>query len=60
MIHLIFNYNGKFTNKLKQLASQGRKAVFSFRRSYKNFKVNVESELYLDKYILAILNYDYL
>ena len=33
---LIFNYNGKFTNSYKQLASQGHKALISLRRLYKN------------------------
>ena len=55
---LCFNYNGKFTEVEKQLAMQGRKAVFALNKNINGLSLNNETLLSLfDSYICSILNY---
>ena len=55
---LCFNYNGKFTEAEKQLAMQGRKAVFALNKNINGLFLNNETLLSLfDSYICSILTY---
>ena len=52
------HYNGKYTEAEKQLAMQGRKAVFALNRNINGLFLNNETLLSLfDYYICTILNY---
>lgn len=55
---LLLQYNGKFNNTQKQLASQGRKAMFSLKSKTSQLYLNTETMLSIfDTYIASILNY---
>ena len=55
---LCFYYNGKFNFAEKQLASQGRKALFALYKNINDMYLNVESSLSLfDTYIGSVLQY---
>ena len=56
---LCFYYNGKFNFAEKQLASQGRKALFALYKNINDMYLNVETSLSLfDTYIASVLQYD--
>ena len=55
---LCFYYNGKFNFAEKQLASQGRKALFALYKNINDMYLNVETSLSLfDTYIGSVLQY---
>ncbi|XP_055997458.1 uncharacterized protein LOC130047118 [Ostrea edulis] len=55
---VLMNYNGKFSTTQKQLASQGRKAMFSLKSKVSQMYLNTETMLSLfDTYVASILNY---
>ena len=41
---MLFNYNGKFNLTQKQLADQGRKAMFALNAKLKNHTFNIETQ----------------
>lgn len=55
---VLLNYNGNFNVTQKQLASQGRKAMFCLRSRVSQLNLNVESMFSLfEAYVSSILNY---
>ena len=55
---ILLNFNGKFFTTQKQLASQGRKAMFALKSSVSNLSLNHCSLLSLfDTYVCSILSY---
>lgn len=55
---VLLNYNGNFNVTQKQLASQGRKAMFCLRSKVSQLNLNVETMFSLfDTYVSSILNY---
>ena len=55
---LCFYYNGKFNFAEKQLASQGRKALFALYKNINDMYLNLETSLSLfDTYIGSVLQY---
>ena len=55
---MLFNYNGKFNLTQKQLADQGRKAMFALNAKLKNHTFNIETQCSVfDIYVNSILSY---
>ena len=55
---MLINYKGKFNLTQKQLADQGRKAMFALNSELKNHTFNIETQCSVfDIYVNSILSY---